>query len=61
MYLSTSILMIDSQAGQVEDLISLPKMLFFHDKIGMTIKLSVMLSPEALKNKWCRNTQEYLR
>ena len=45
MYLSISILMIDSQAGQVEGLFSLPEMLFFHEKIVMTMGLSVLSSP----------------
>ena len=39
MYLSISILMIDSQVRQVEGLFSLPDMPFFHDKLVMTMKL----------------------
>ena len=38
----------DSQAGKVEDLFSLPKIQFFHDKIVMTMGLSVMSIPATL-------------
>ena len=40
-----SILMLDSQAGQVEGLFSLHKMLFSHDYVVMTMGLSIMSSP----------------
>ena len=37
--------MLDSQAGQVEGLFSLPEMLFFHYQVVTTMELSVMSSP----------------
>ena len=54
---SISILIIDTQAQQVEGMFSLPEMPFFHDYIVMTMGLSVMSSlatSTILLNTSCR-------
>ena len=49
MYLSISILMLDSQAGQVEGLFSLPKCYF-------SMRLSVMSSPDLIPSNYNNNS-----